>query len=88
MLWLPWQQLTWSANAVSGNGRKVRIFFLVATAACVPMAASTATALGPGGPVFAISLASIMALGFAIQALSVTRVRAWPKPWSAGSAPT
>jgi low temperature requirement protein LtrA len=73
MLWLPWQQLTWSANAVSGNGRKVRIFFLVATAACVPMAASTATALGPGGPVFAISLASIMALGFAIQALSVTK---------------
>ena len=33
LLWLPWQQLTWSANAVSGNGRTVRIFFLLATVA-------------------------------------------------------
>ena len=23
LLWLPWQQLTWAANAVSGNGRPV-----------------------------------------------------------------
>lgn len=25
LLWLPWQQLTWAANAVSGNGRAVRL---------------------------------------------------------------
>ncbi|MBT8208321.1 MAG: low temperature requirement protein A, partial [Acidimicrobiia bacterium] len=31
LLWLPWQQLTWAANAISGNGRPVRSLFLVAT---------------------------------------------------------
>ena len=73
MLWLPWQQLTWAANVVSGNGRRVRMIFLIATAVCVPMAAATSTALDTGGPVFAISLASIMFLGFAIQALSAQK---------------
>jgi low temperature requirement protein LtrA len=73
MLWLPWQQLTWAANVVSGNGRRVRIIFLVATAVCVPMAAATSTALDTGGPVFAASLVSIMFLGFAIQALSAQK---------------
>ena len=73
LLWLPWQQLTWSANAVSGNGRRVRIVFLIATAMSVPMAAATSTALDLGGPVFALSLSGIMALGFLIQTLSFSR---------------
>lgn len=73
MLWLPWQQLTWAANVVSGNGRRVRLIFLVATAVCVPMAAATSTALDSGGPVFAASLVAIMFLGFAIQALSAQK---------------
>jgi low temperature requirement protein LtrA len=73
LLWLPWQELTWSANAVSGNGRPIRLLFLVATVISVPMAASTSTATGAGGPVFAIALAAIMVLGFSIQRLSTTR---------------
>jgi low temperature requirement protein LtrA len=73
LLWLPWQQLTWAANAVSGNGRAVRLIFLVATAASVPMAAATSTALTTGGPVFAITLGVIMVLGFLTQTLSVDR---------------
>lgn len=36
LLWLPWQQLTWAANAVSGNGRAVRLILPAATAASVP----------------------------------------------------
>jgi low temperature requirement protein LtrA len=71
LLWLPWQQFTWSANAVSGNGRTVRVFFLIATAASVPMAASVSTALGAGGPVFAISLGTIFLIGAATMALGV-----------------
>ena len=73
LLWLPWQQLTWAANAVSGNGTAVRLIFLAATAACVPMAAATTTALGAGGPVFAITLGVIMGLGFLTQTLSADR---------------
>ena len=71
LLWLPWQQLTWSANAVSGNGRRVRLVFLAATVVSVPMAASTSFALGGGGIIFAVSLALIMLLGFSIQALGI-----------------
>lgn len=70
LLWLPWQQLTWSANAVSGNGRPVRIIFLVATVVSVPMAASVTTAYDSGGVAFAIAMSLIMLLGFAIQNLS------------------
>jgi low temperature requirement protein LtrA len=73
LLWLPWQQLAWAANAVSGNARSVRLIFLAATAASVPMAAATSTALGAGAEVFAVTLGIIMLLGFAIQALSVER---------------
>jgi low temperature requirement protein LtrA len=71
LLWLPWQQFTWSANAVSGNGRRVRILFLVATVASVPMAASVSTAFGPGGPVFAISLGVIMLIGLTTMLLGM-----------------
>lgn len=73
LLWLPWQQLTWSANAVSGNGRPVRIIFLIATVVSVPMAASVTTAYESGGVAFAIALSIIMALGFTIQNLSTER---------------
>jgi low temperature requirement protein LtrA len=73
LLWLPWQQLTWTANAISGNGRGVRVIFLIATAVSVPMAASTASALTDGAGPFAVSLAVIMGLGFAMQSLSAER---------------
>ncbi len=69
LLWLPWQQLTWAANAVSGNGRPVRRLFLIATVLSIPMAASTTFALEGGGPVFAIALAGIMLIGFRMQTL-------------------
>ncbi len=69
LLWLPWQQLTWAANAVSGNGRPVRLLFLVATVVSIPMAAATSSALEGGGPVFAFSLAGIMLIGFRMQTL-------------------
>lgn len=69
LLWLPWQQLTWAANAVSGNGRPVRALFLLATVVSIPMAASTSTAFAGGGPVFAIALTGIMLIGFRIQTL-------------------
>ncbi len=72
LLWLPWQQLTWAANAVSGNGRRVRALFLVATVVSIPMAASTSTAFAGGGPVFAIALAGIMLIGFRMQTLGST----------------
>lgn len=69
LLWLPWQQLTWAANAISGNGRPVRLLFLAATAVSIPMAASTSTALEGGGPVFALTLTAIMLIGFRMQTL-------------------
>ena len=56
LLWLPWTQFTWSANAISGNGRPIRILFLLATAISVPMAAAVSTALDHGGTVFAVSV--------------------------------
>ncbi len=69
LLWLPWQQLTWAANAVSGNGRPVRLLFLAATVLSIPMAASTSTALEGGGYVFALTLTGIMLIGFRMQTL-------------------
>jgi low temperature requirement protein LtrA len=69
LLWLPWQQLTWAANAISGNGRPVRALFLVATVVSIPMAASTSTAFEGGGPVFALALTGIMLIGFLMQTL-------------------
>jgi low temperature requirement protein LtrA len=59
LMWLPWTQFTWSANAVSGNARSIRVIFLAATAASVPMAASISTALDGGGLLFAVPLAGI-----------------------------
>jgi hypothetical protein len=31
MIWIPWTQFTWSADAVAGNQRPVRALFLVGT---------------------------------------------------------
>jgi low temperature requirement protein LtrA len=73
LLWIPWQQLTWATNVVSGNGRPIRLIMLAATAVSVPMAASTSTALEEGGAVFAVSLTAIMLLGFSVQGLSSER---------------
>ncbi|MGI9603406.1 MAG: low temperature requirement protein A [Acidimicrobiales bacterium] len=65
LMWLPWSQFTWAANRVSGNGRRVRVLFLIGTAVSVPMAASVSTAFESGGPLFAITLSSIVVLGLA-----------------------
>lgn len=73
LLWLPWSQFTWSANAVSGNGRSVRLLFLVGTAASIPMAASVSTAFSGGGPVFALSLAVIYVLALGTMGLATER---------------
>jgi low temperature requirement protein LtrA len=71
MLWLPWSQFTWSANAVAGNTRPVRLLFLMATAASVPMAASISTAFEQGGELFAIPLAVIFLAALAMLVLGV-----------------
>ncbi len=72
LIWMPWSQFTWSANAVAGNSRPVRVLFLVAAVASVPMAASVTTAFGDGGPSFGFSASVIlaMALGTMIVGLS------------------
>ena len=67
------QQLTWAANAISGNGRPVRTLFLVATIVSIPMAASTSTAFAGGGPVFAIALTGIILIGFRMQTLGISQ---------------
>ena len=73
LLWLPWTQFTWSANAISGNGRPIRILFLLATAISVPMAAAVSTALDHGGTVFAVSVSIILALALAMMTLNLER---------------
>ena len=71
LMWLPWSQFTWAANAVSGNSRTVRLLFLVGTAITVPMAASVSTAFGAGGPVFAISLGAISVIALGMMVLGI-----------------
>jgi low temperature requirement protein LtrA len=76
MIWLPWTQFTWSANAVAGNARPVRVLFLVATVASVPMAGSVTAALsgsGNGGAIFAISLSVILAMALATMIVGFER---------------
>jgi low temperature requirement protein LtrA len=73
LLWLPWTQFTWSANAISGHGRPIRILFLTATAVSVPMAAAVSTAFERGGTVFAVSLSVILALALAMMTLNLNR---------------
>ncbi len=71
MLWLPWTQFAWSANAVPGNTRTVRVLFLVATAASVPMAASVQTAFDQSGVLFAIPLAVIFLMAIALMVVGI-----------------
>lgn len=73
LLWLPWTQFTWAANAVAGNQRVVRLLFLAATTASIPMAAGVTTAFDDGGPVFAVSLGSIYLAALATMALGLER---------------
>ncbi|HKJ54686.1 MAG TPA: low temperature requirement protein A [Nitriliruptoraceae bacterium] len=65
LMWIPWSQFHWSANAVSGNSRLVRVWFLVGTVAAILMGASVVTAYTTGGPVFALSSMVILAMGLA-----------------------
>ena len=69
LLWLPWTQYAWSANATSGNSRPVQVVFLLATAISIPMAASVPTAFGAGGFTFGASLAAIYGLGLILLLL-------------------
>ncbi len=62
LLWAPWTQFTWSANAV-GSSRPMRVLFLVGTVASLPMAASITSALDSGGLTFAVSIAVLFVLG-------------------------
>lgn len=62
MIWVPWTQFAWSANAVPGNSRPVRLLFLVATVASIPMAASVTAALDDGGLVFVAMLSLILSI--------------------------
>jgi low temperature requirement protein LtrA len=71
LLWLPWAQFAWAANAVPGNARDVRVVFLVATAASVPMAAAVSSAFGDGGPLFAIPLAVILLTGIGLMVIAL-----------------
>jgi low temperature requirement protein LtrA len=71
MLWLPWTQFTWSANAVPSRSRTVRVLFLIATAASVPMAAALPTAFDESGPLFAIPLAAISLMGVALMVIGL-----------------
>ncbi len=73
LMWVGWSQLTWAANAVSGNSRMVRFLLLLATAAAVPMAAGVSTALEGGASVFAASLAVITLMGLGLLTLNMDR---------------
>ncbi len=71
LLWLPWTQFAWSANAVPGNSRTVRLLFLVATAASVPMAASVQSAFDQSGALFAVPVAIIFLTGLALMVVGL-----------------
>lgn len=71
LVWMVWSQFTWTANAVPGNQPVVRLFFMVSTAVTIPMSASVSTAFDDGGPVFAISLATIFLAAGGLSLYSV-----------------
>jgi low temperature requirement protein LtrA len=71
LLWLPWTQFTWAANAVPGNQRSVRIGFLVATAATVPMGAAVETAFDRSGPLFVLPLAVIYLMALSVMLVGI-----------------
>lgn len=67
IMWFAWSWFTWSANAVPGSARNVRVLFLVATAASIPMGASITTAFTSGGGTFAICVSVITAMAIGLQ---------------------
>jgi low temperature requirement protein LtrA len=69
LIWLGWSQFTWTANAVSGNGRVVRLLFLFATIATVQLGAAVSTSYDAGGLYFALSLSVILLMGPATMVL-------------------
>ena len=71
LLWLPWTQFTWAANAVPGNQRSVRLGFLVATAATVPMGAAVETAFDGSGPLFVLPLAVIYLMALSVMLVGI-----------------
>ena len=71
LLWLPWTQFAWSANAVPGNQRSVRLAFLIGTAASVPMAAAVETAFDGSGLLFAVPLAVIHLMALSLMLVGV-----------------
>ena len=66
LLWIPWSQYAWTANAVSAHRRSVQVVMLIATAASLPMAAGITTAFDGGGFAFAASLSVILAMGMVL----------------------
>ncbi|MEL6892460.1 MAG: low temperature requirement protein A [Actinomycetota bacterium] len=85
ILWMTWSQLTWAGNAVPGNLRPARLFFLFATATSVPMAASVSTAFDDSGLLFAIPVVVIatLGLGLALEGARETIGRAQGKEFAA-----
>jgi low temperature requirement protein LtrA len=75
LLWLPWSKFAWSANAVAGNAREVRLLFLTATAANVPMAASISPAFDQGG-VLLVLIDLILLVTLVVEHLRIERPRA------------
>lgn len=73
LIWITWTQFTWSANAVSGNARPVRLWFLAATVAAVPMGASVSGAWGPAGLPFALSQVVILGMGLLTMIVGLPR---------------
>lgn len=73
LIWLTWTQFTWSANAVPGNQRPVRLWFLAATVAAVPMGASVSGAWGPGGLPFVLSQVVILSMGLLTMIVGLPR---------------
>lgn len=73
LIWLTWTQFTWSANAVPGNQRPVRLWFLAATVAAVPMGASVSGAWGAGGLPFALSQVAILGMGLLTMIVGLPR---------------
>jgi low temperature requirement protein LtrA len=71
LIWLPWTQFTWAANAVPGNQRSVRLGFLVATAATVPMGAAVETAFDGSGALFVIPLVVIYLMALSVMLVGI-----------------
>ncbi|HSG14928.1 MAG TPA: low temperature requirement protein A, partial [Anaerolineae bacterium] len=69
LIWTAWSNFTWTANAVAGNSRFVRVVFMVATAISLPMAASLEAPFGVGSIVFAVTVSAILTMPITIGAV-------------------